>query len=46
VVLATGYAEVPYDSTENYVRLSKPFFQRQLAEAVEATESRDAVRKP
>jgi CheY-like chemotaxis protein len=36
VVLATGYAEVPADSAQDHVRLSKPFFQRQLAEAVEA----------
>jgi PAS domain S-box-containing protein len=37
-VLATGYAEVPADSPQEqaYVRLAKPFFQRQLAEAVEA----------
>jgi CheY-like chemotaxis protein len=36
VVLATGYSEVPADSAQDYVRLPKPFFQRQLAEAVEA----------
>jgi PAS domain S-box-containing protein len=35
-VLATGYAEVPADRAQDYVRLAKPFFQRQLAEAVES----------
>jgi CheY-like chemotaxis protein len=35
-VLATGYAELPADSSRDHVRLAKPFFQRQLAEAVAA----------
>ncbi|MFO1079786.1 MAG: PAS domain S-box protein [Reyranellaceae bacterium] len=34
-ILATGYAEVPSGDPRDYVRVDKPFFQKQLADAVE-----------
>ena len=34
VILATGYAELPQGAPTTFVRLSKPFFQNQLADAV------------
>jgi CheY-like chemotaxis protein len=34
VILATGYAELPADATPVLPRLSKPFFQRDLAAAI------------
>lgn len=34
ILLATGYAELPPDARPNLPRLSKPFLQRQLANAI------------
>jgi CheY-like chemotaxis protein len=34
VVLATGYAELPVDTTSSLTRLAKPFTQRELDHAI------------
>jgi len=35
VILATGYAELPANSSADFPRLSKPYTQEELAEALE-----------
>ena len=35
IIIATGYAELPVNATIGFPRLSKPYTQHQLAEALE-----------
>jgi len=37
IVLATGYAELPWSAVISFQRLAKPFTQKELADALAAT---------
>lgn len=39
IIIATGYAELPADAEVDFSKLSKPFWQRELAEAIASAAS-------
>ena len=45
VVIATGYAELPTDSPASFIKLAKPFGQKDLARAIKDAPTVSACKK-